>query len=138
MPGIKRVVITFILLTVTVLFADIHWQKDLSSAFKKAKQEQKTVMVLVTGKHCRWCKKMKYRTLRNKKVKKRLAPYIVVEVKNEDSRALKTLPKVESVPRIFFLTADKKLIASVRGYYNTDDFIAFIDSLEQNVPLQKL
>ncbi len=133
----KKIGLMVLFLATTHLFADIVWQKDLGTAFAKAQKEHKVVMVFVEGEHCRWCKKMKYRTFGEERVEKRLAPYIAVKVMEEDEKAVKTLPKVDGVPTIFFMTADKKLVQSVVGYYDVDDFISFIDTVEQKVLLNK-
>ncbi|KYJ85559.1 hypothetical protein AS592_04115 [Sulfurovum riftiae] len=133
----KKVVMAYALLMATVLFAEIAWQPDLESAFDKAQKEQKVVMVMVEGEHCRWCKKMKYRTLGDESVEKRLVPYVTVKVMEENKKAVEALPKIDGVPTIFFMTADKELLESLVGYYKVDDFISFIDSVEQKVPLKK-
>ena len=122
----------------TTLFAgEIVWQKDIATAFDKAQKENKVLMVLVEGEHCKWCKKMKHRTLSDDSVLERLAPYILVKVMREDSEAIKDLPAINGVPTIFFLNANKKVLESVVGYYNIVDFAGFIDSVEKKVPLKK-
>jgi len=133
----KKLVVAYALLMVTVLFAEIVWQKDLGTAFEKAQKEQKVVMVMVEGEYCKWCKKMKYRTLSDAHVEKRLAQYVMVKVKQEDENAVNALPRIDRIPAIFFMTADKKLLESVVGYYKVDDFISFIESVEQKVPVKK-
>ena len=137
MTGMKKIVAAAVLLAGTALFGEMVWQKDLPAAFEKARQEHKTVMVFVEGEHCRWCKKMKYRTLSDENVEKRLAPYIIVKVMEENTKAVNTLPKIDGVPTILFMSADKKVIESVVGYYDTVDFISFIDTVEKKVLLKK-
>lgn len=86
---------------------------------------------MVEGKHCRWCKKMKYRTLGDENVQKRLASYIVVKVMREDEKAVEDLPIIEGVPTIFFMTPEKKVIESVVGYFVVEDFLSYIDDVEK-------
>ncbi len=101
----------------TTIFADeLAWKKDIATAFDKATKDNKVVMVMVEGKHCRWCKKMKHRTLSDDSVVKRLESYIVVKVMREDADAVKDLPQINGVPTIFFLKANKKVLKSVVGY----------------------
>jgi len=127
---IKTVLLTF--LFVTALFsAEPVWQKDLATALDMAKKEQKTVMVMVEGEHCRWCKKMKRRTLNDEKVLQRLQSYIVVKVFQEDNEAVKTLPQIDGVPTIFFMTAEKKILMTVVGYENAEDFLTDLDDVEK-------
>ena len=116
----------------TALFAEeIVWVKDINTAFKMAQKEQKTVMVLVEGKHCRWCVKMKHRTLGNENVQKKLKSYITVKVMREDEDAVKDLPVIHGVPSIFFMTPKKKVLESVVGYFNVEDFLSYISDVEK-------
>ncbi len=113
--------------------SDIVWQKDLAQALQQARQEHKLVMVMVEGKHCRWCKKMRYRTLSNESVTQKLSSYINVRVDEQDKKAMSMLPSIRGVPTIFFLYPDKKVIESVEGYYNVEDFLSFFKEIEQKV-----
>jgi len=122
--------LTGILFSTTIFAAELAWQKDIYTAFEEAKKENKVVMVMVENKHCQWCKKMKHRTLYNDSVSKRLESYIVVKVMNKDINALKELPKINGVPTIFFMKADKEVLDSVTGYYDIPDFISFLNDIE--------
>ncbi len=116
----------------TFLFAEeIIWVKDINSAFEQAQKEKRTVMVLVEGENCRWCKKMKYRTLGNENVQKKLQSYIAVKVMREDEDAVKDLPIIHGVPSIFFMTPEKEVIESVVGYFNVEDFLSYISDVEK-------
>jgi len=121
------------LLLTLFLMADLKWQKEIPVALELAKKENKVVMVFVEGKDCRWCKKMKHRILSDAKVEKRLEPYTVVKVMQEDKEAMKLLPKIKGVPTIFFMTPDKKVLQEVIGYFDVDDFISYIDTVETKV-----
>lgn len=121
----------------TTLFAgELAWQKDITTAFEIAQKEHKMVMVMVEGKHCRWCKKMKHRTLSDDSVAKRLESYVVVKVMREDTEAVKDLPKIQGVPTIFFLKENKELVRRVVGYYDVFDFISYINDIENKVPAE--
>jgi len=118
----------------TILFADeIVWQKDISAAFEKAKKEHKLVMVFVEGESCRWCKKMKHRTLSDESVDKRLQDYVAVKIFRENKEDITDLPEIQGVPSIFFMTAQKKILESVIGYYNVEDFISYLNDVEKKV-----
>ena len=117
----------------TTLFAEeeIVWLKDINTAFEMAKKEQKTVMVLVEGENCRWCKKMKHRTLADENVQEKLKSYITVKVMREDEDAVEDLPIIHGVPSIFFMTPKKDVIESVVGYFNVEDFLSYISDVEK-------
>ena len=125
------------LFSTTIFANELVWQKDIATAFEKAKKENKIVMVMVEGKHCRWCKKMKYRTLSDDSVLKRLESYIAVKVMREDANAVKDLPEINGVPTIFFMKENKKVLKSVVGYYDVFDFTSYINDIEQKVPLKR-
>lgn len=133
----KKIVLFFVLMMFMQLFADIDWQKDLSSAFAKAGKEHEVVMVMVEGEHCKWCKKMRYRTLGDENVEKKLSNYVNVRVMEEDEKAMKTLPKIDGVPTIFFMDANKTVIQKLVGYYDVDDFISFLKTVEEKRTAQK-
>jgi thioredoxin-related protein len=122
----------------TNLFAEeIAWVKDINNAFELAQKEQKTVMVLVEGENCRWCKKMKHRTLADENVQKKLKSYITVKVMREDDDAVKDLPIIDGVPSVFFMSAEKKVIESVIGYFNIEDFLSYISDVEKKTLNEK-
>jgi thioredoxin-related protein len=113
------------LFSMTLFAEDTVWLKDINTAFEMAKKDQRTVMVLVEGKNCRWCKKMKHRTLGDENVQKKLKSYITVKVMREDENAIKDLPIIHGVPSIFFMTPEKEVIESVVGYFNVEDFLSY-------------
>ncbi len=119
----------------TTLFAEdeIVWVKDINTAFAMAKKEQRTVMVLVEGENCRWCKKMKHRTLGDENIQKKLKPYITVKVMRENESDVKDLPIIHGVPSIFFMTAEKEVIEPVVGYFNVEDFLSYISDVEKKI-----
>ena len=124
----KKISILFLLLTFSI-FADINWQKDLATAFDLAKKEHKTVMIFVEGEHCRWCKKMRHRTLSEESVEKKLQAFISVKISEEDSVAMNELPEIEGVPTIFFMSEDKKVLDKVAGYYPAEVFLSMLEDI---------
>ncbi len=114
----------------SALFA-VDWVQNIDTALQLAKKEHKNVMVMVEGEHCRWCKKMKGRTLTDDAVEKRLQNYVAVKVFREDSTAMAKLPAVQGVPTIFFMRSDKTIIQEVMGYFNVEDFLSYIDDVEK-------
>ncbi|MEY3001898.1 MAG: hypothetical protein RLZZ428_273 [Pseudomonadota bacterium] len=122
----KKIFFACVIVTSTVF--SLEWVKDIPTAFALAKQDHKMVMVYVEGETCRWCKKMKHRTLEDSLVEKELANLIVVKVFQEDSEAMASLPKVDGVPTTFFMNEEKKVFGEVLGYSSVDEFL---DSLKQ-------
>ena len=114
----------------TALFA-LEWAKDIDTAMLTAQKAHKNVMVMVEGEHCRWCKKMKGRTLSDESIEKRLEKYVVVKVIRDDDNAMAKLPSVNGVPTIFFMKSNKTVIQEVLGYLDVEDFTTIINDIEK-------
>ena len=124
-----KIILGILLLSSTVF--SLEWEKDINTAFAVAKKEHKNVMVFVEGENCRWCKKMKGRTLSDESVEKRLEKFVVVKVMREDPAAMAVLPDIQGVPTTFFMNENKKVLESAIGYWNVEDFIAYINDVEK-------
>ena len=131
MPNFKKIILSIFLLTGAVFALD--WVKDIDTALEIAKKEHKVVMVMVEGEHCRWCKKMKGRTLSDDTVEKRLEKFTLVKVMRENGNAMAKLPPVHGVPTIFFMKEDREVIEEVVGYFNIEDFISYIGDVEKKI-----
>jgi len=130
---IKKLFVAFIILLSTQLSAEVVWQKNFSQSLELAKKDQKVLMLFVESKSCRWCKKMKNRTLSDERVIKRLKPYVSLKVMRDDMDVMRELPSIHGVPTIFFMTANKKILETVVGYFNIEDFLSYIDDVEGKV-----
>ena len=125
----NKIVLGLLLLSSTLF--SIEWGKDVNAAFTLAKKEHKNVIVLVEGENCRWCKKLKYRTLTDEAVEKRLEKFVTVKVMREDPSSMSVLPPVKGVPTIFFINENKAVLEEILGYVDVDDFISYINSVEK-------
>ena len=127
----KKIVLSILLLTGSIFALD--WVKDIDTALELAKKEHKAIMVMVESEHCRWCKKMKGRTLSDDAVEKRLEKFVLVKVMRENGNAMAKLPPVKGVPTIFFMKADKSIVEEIIGYFNVEDFTSYINDVEKKV-----
>ncbi|MBU1667737.1 thioredoxin family protein [bacterium] len=110
---------------------DIPWVKDLPTAFELAKKEKKNVMVMAVSEGCRWCDKMKAKTLSNEKVAKKLQEYILVQADRETPSQRDQLPEFKHVPIIFFMKPNREVIDNLRGYFEAEDFLEYLNELEE-------
>ncbi len=124
--------ISILIICTGVLFG-LDWVKDIDTAFHLAKKENKSIMVFVESEHCRWCKKMKGRTLSDENVQKRLEHFILVKVMREDKNAMQYLPEVRGVPTIFFMDKEKRILEDILGYFDVLDFTSYIDDVERKM-----
>jgi len=109
----------------------IPWEKDLPTAFKKAKTENKIVLVMAVSKGCKWCEKMKKQTLSNSKVAKKLENYVLVMADRETPSEREQLPPFQHVPIVFFMTHEKEALDNLRGYFAPDDFLEYLIDFEE-------
>jgi thioredoxin-related protein len=109
----------------------IPWQKDLDTAFSKAKEEKKLVIVMAVSEGCKWCEKMKKETLSNPKVAKKLENYLLVMADRETPSEKNQLPPFNHVPIIFFMTHEKESLDNLRGFFNAEDFLEYLNDLEE-------
>jgi len=125
----KKIILGLLFLSSTLFSLD--WVKDINTALTVAKKEHKIVMVLVEGEHCKWCKKMKHRTLSDDTVEKRLEKFIIVKVMRENGLEMSVLPPVKGVPTIFFMKDNKAIIEEIIGYFDVTDFISYLNDVEK-------
>ena len=109
---------------------NIPWEKDLSTAFARSKAENKDLLVMAVSKGCRWCDKMKEKTLSNPQVAKKLEKYIMVQADRETPSERGQLPEFRHVPIIFFMTPQKEVIDNLRGYFKADDFLDYLNEMD--------
>ncbi len=129
-------VLGILLWSSTLCANELHWEESLQSAFDKASKTNRPLMVMVESKNCRWCKKMKYRTLKDDAVSMRLKNYILVKI-DRDEVSSEFVPYAKYVPTIYFMTPKQKILERVTGYFNVSDFKSWIDDADMKLKNQK-
>ena len=113
-------------------FEKLQWETDMDHAFERAKKERKNVMVMVEDTRCRWCKNIKKGALSDPNVQDKLQSYILLKVQRSDT---KTASRIEdfsgAIPSFYFMQPDQELFESVVGYFATDDFLGFLNGIEE-------
>ena len=137
----KRKLLGFLLLS-TLLFStllvagNLHWEKDLQSAFDKATAKKLPLMIMAESSSCRWCVKMKRRTLEDDTIAVRLQNFVLVKI-DRDLVSSEFVPYAKYVPTIYFMSAEKKILESVTGYFGVPDFHSWIDDAENKLKRTK-
>ena len=129
----KKIIFILLIAYSFISANELKWENNISVAFSKAQEENKTVMVFVSSKYCQWCKKIKNDTLLDANVSKRLKNYILVKTLKDSKEAQQYLPKVQYVPTIFFYSPKKELYERVTGYFGVFDFLSWIDDVETKI-----
>ncbi len=109
---------------------NIPWEKDLPTAFAKAKKEHKILLVMAVSQGCRWCEKMEAETLSDREVLERLKEYVLVLADREKPKEIEQLPPFKHVPVIFFMTHKKEELDNIRGYFDKEDFLNYLNEFE--------
>jgi len=118
--------------------AELNWAKSYNEAVKKAKIEKKNIMLLVTTKTCRWCRKLEATTLQDEDVVSRLnRDYVSVHVTRDEDEYPSDL-EVKGVPTNFFLDVlGKPIVKKVVGYWNVEDYLFYLDDVDYKLGRKK-
>lgn len=127
-----RKLLLTIFLSFSPLFADeIKWADSFKEALAQAQKEDKNMMVLITTKSCRWCRKLESETLTDAQVIKRLnRDYISVHLTRDVDEYPRYL-QAPGVPTTYFLNrAGQPIIKRVMGYWNVEDYLFYLDDVD--------
>ncbi len=120
-----------VLFVINFIFAnEIVWEKDIATAFAKAKENNQTVMIYVETDNCPWCRKMKHRTLVDDRIFNKLKNYVVVRTIKNSQEAQSYGLKATYVPTMFFYSPQNELYKEVVGYYSVEDFASWLVDVE--------
>jgi len=133
---IKIALASVLLFGGALLAGELHWEKDLQTAFDKASADNRPLMVMVESKTCRWCVKMKKRTLQDDTVSGRLQNFVLVKI-DRDEVSSEFVPYAKYVPTIYFMTPKKRILETVTGYFGVLDFNSWIDDAEKKLKNEK-
>jgi len=112
--------------------AGLSWYSHIDNALESAQKSHKNLIVMVGEASCRWCKKMKERTLTDEKVKEKMSEYILVSVKRSDKAEVAHVPEFDgSIPSFFFMKDNEEVYDSVIGYFKADDFLRYMNEIEE-------
>ena len=113
-------------------FDKLHWETDLDLAFARAKKEHKNVMVMIECVTCTWCIKMKKGALSDPRVLDKLQSYILVKVQRSDKNSTQYLPDFTgAIPSFYFMQPDKEIIETVIGYFLAEDFLGYLNDIDE-------
>jgi len=127
----QKILIVLCMLLLSLNAAELKWADTYTQAIEKAKKQNKNVMLLITTKTCRWCRKLESTTLKNQRVIERLnRDYISVHVTRDVDDYPSDL-QVKGVPTTYFLNVQgAPMIRKVMGYWNVDDYLSFLDDVD--------
>ena len=104
-----------------------NWFYDMASAEDYAKQTGKQIMVYVENRRSSWSKKMRKKTLLDKKIKKALKDFVWVKLQKNSSEAKDHDLNPKLAPTVYFRKADGSSLATAKGYFGAKDFIKWVE-----------
>ncbi len=116
-----------LLMPLWLIGSGIEWSANFAEAQAKAKKESKPMMVVITSEQCRWCRKLEATTLEEPAVVKRVnAQFAAVQLTRDKSVYPKHLT-AKMVPMSYFLDPNGKVLYSMPGYWNTEDYQSILN-----------
>lgn len=114
-------------------FEKLIWETDMDHAFERAQKEHKNVMIMVEDRRCKWCKNMKIGALSDPNVQEKLQSYILLKVQRSDKKTAKRIKDFTgAIPSFYFMDPDQEVFESVVGYFVTEDFLGYLNDLEED------
>lgn len=123
----------FLLLGSLFLFAnEADFFHDYNKAVEEARIQNKFVYLLITSQSCKWCRKFEKQTLSDESIIKALKEnYILLHLDKDKDDMPQSYIK-QRVPRHYFITSKGEVIYTFLGYWNVEDFNAFLYDIKTN------
>lgn len=102
-----------------LLAVEFHSYED---ALKMQKKSKKIIMIDVVRTGCHYCEDMDRDVFKDKEMSKWLEERFIAVKINLDDEELPLGMKVSFTPTFYFLDADKKILKTIPGSWNIEDF----------------
>lgn len=123
-----RFLLSFYLLGLMTLYAEINWAADYEEAFAKAKAETKGVMILLSQENCKACWYMENIVFDDdvvvQEVEKSFIP-LILDI-HDDTHGL----QFSGTPTLYFLTNTNETIRRVDGVLNIKEMTGELRKIE--------
>ncbi|MGA9046473.1 DUF255 domain-containing protein [Sulfuricurvum sp.] len=126
-----KIVFIALLSALSLLGADVKWEKELSAAVERAVKEQKPLMVLVTKNGCRWCDVLKEKTLKEPKIVGILNRDFVAYEGVVDAGTVPQSLMTRGTPATWFIKGKSPMFEPIMGAVESDDFLKALDIVKQ-------
>lgn len=109
---------------------EMKYEVDYYKALKKAKEQSKILMMVVSQVTCPWCRKLERQTLKRDNIKNLVDKKFIALSVDKDIANYPKKFEAKVVPSIFFINAkDETLISKVLGYKNKKEFQFILENL---------
>ncbi len=132
-----RYILMLVLILQSLYGAEVAWNSSFEAAKAQAQKENKIIYVVITSETCRWCRKLESTTLKEtviiNNLNQKYAPVALTRNKDKYPPCL----KAPMVPMTYFLAPDGRVIYSVPGYWETEDYFSMMGDVERKYRKQK-
>ena len=132
-----RILLLITLFLGSLFAAEIEWNDSFAAAKAKAQKEDKIIYALITSETCRWCRKLEVETLEDKQVIKNVNSKFSAVALTRDKDNYPPCLKAKMVPMTYFLTPEGRVLYSVPGYWNEEDYLSMMSDVERKYKKQK-
>jgi len=117
----------------------ISWVYKYDAALKKAKEENKIIMVDFYTNWCGWCKKLDKSTYKNKKILTLSKNFVCLKLDGSKNKNLVKKYKVKGYPSIYFIDPNEKIIKHISGYVPAKILMPVMNEvLKQNMVVERV
>lgn len=109
----------------------IEWVSSFDVASKRARKENKLILLDFYTDWCGWCKRLDKDVFADASFQKAASGVLGVKINAEKEPALAQRFKADSFPRLFFLTSDGVTVERIRGFLNLVDFTAKVQAVKR-------
>ncbi|MEN8146772.1 MAG: DUF255 domain-containing protein [Campylobacterota bacterium] len=131
-------ILLFMTLFIGSLFAGgIEWNDSFEAAKAKAQKEDRIIYAVISSETCRWCRKLEAETLKDKKIVEKLNTKFSAVALTRDKDKYPPCLKAKMVPMSYFLTPEGRVLYSVPGYWNEEDYLSIMGDVERKYKKQR-
>lgn len=123
----NKFLLVWILSGLSLLGAEVKWEKDLSKAIERSVKEQKPLMVLVTKNGCRWCDVLKQTTLKTPKVIAVLNRDFISYEGVVDDNTVPPALMTQGTPATWFIKGKTPMFEPVMGAVESEDYLKALE-----------
>jgi len=122
----KKIVLITLLAFLGLNASSLNWEKDYETAIKKAKEQNKSIFIMVSSPTCPECNYMKKNVFTKDEVKNFINKNFISYQFNIDDKNIPKQMQFWGIPRFYFSKDGKNVDNEVMGGLKSDKFIAFI------------
>jgi len=108
---------------------------ELRDSLIEAKKSHQAMMVYVKSDECTFCEKMTKKTLNDISVLENTSDFMFIVADKNDAETQKYLPNARYTPTVYFISPKFKVVNTVKGYLEKDDFNLWVDDSKRKLGL---